>query len=264
MLSARLHTTPCVSCGRSTPNRARRLEQPRSRTGRCTTTSDQNTPSRRGSAAAACRPRSTKPTTSPALAPSAVPRDQISPPKKAGATCAMAAKERRPIDGERRLARCAVIGVAEQDHDERSRRAARRARSRRDRPAAGAPRQARRRSTIGMTRWFEIMIATATDSTITMAVAAESPPRKAMRATMPAPSMQRQRQHRHVAVDRAAGESSRPRERDRDDEDVDEHEVEREQPGGALHVLDRRGSRPPSRGTGAAAAARRSSTAGSA
>jgi hypothetical protein len=41
---------------------------------------------------------------------------------------------------------------------------------------------------MGMTRWLEIMIATATESTITMAVAAERPPRKAMSAMVPAPS----------------------------------------------------------------------------
>ena len=38
-----------------------------------------------------------KPDDSPTLAPSAVPRDQMSPPRKAGATCAMAAKDRRPM-----------------------------------------------------------------------------------------------------------------------------------------------------------------------
>ena len=51
------------------------------------------------------------------------------------------------------------------------------------------PAKARRRSTMGMTRWFEIITATATESTITMAVAAENPPRKAMTATVPALSM---------------------------------------------------------------------------
>jgi hypothetical protein len=34
----------------------------------------------------------------PAAAPSAVPRRQTSPPKKAGAICAVAAKESRPIE----------------------------------------------------------------------------------------------------------------------------------------------------------------------
>ena len=34
----------------------------------------------------------------PAIAPRAVARRQISPPKKAGASCAMAAKESRPIE----------------------------------------------------------------------------------------------------------------------------------------------------------------------
>ena len=94
--------------------------------------------------------------------------------------------------GERGVARRPVIGVAEEDHDEdrdppHAEHEAAEVGDRRGLPSA-ASLEPRRRSTIGMTRWFEIMIATATDSTITIAVAAESPPRKATSATWPAPS----------------------------------------------------------------------------
>ena len=72
-------------------------------------------------------------------------------------------------------------------------------------PPRSTPAKARRRRTMGMTRWFEIMTATATESTMTMAVAAENPPRNAMMATMPALSHEGQRQHGHVPVDGALG-----------------------------------------------------------
>ena len=48
-------------------------------------------------------------------------------------------------------------------------------------------RSARRRSTRGTNRSFETMMASATDSTITIAVAAERPPMKATNASKPFP-----------------------------------------------------------------------------
>ena len=100
------------------------------------------------------------------------------------------------------------------------------------------PAKARRRSTMGMTRWFEIITATATESTMTMAVAAEKPPRKAMTASDAGLVHERQREHGHVPVDGALGKDGQACERDRDHEDVDEDQVERKQPGGPLQVGD--------------------------
>ena len=54
----------------------------------------------------------------PAMAPSAVPRRQISPPKNAGANCATAAKRQKPDGGKLRLAGRAVIDVGEKQDDE--------------------------------------------------------------------------------------------------------------------------------------------------
>ena len=101
------------------------------------------------------------------------------------------------------------------------------------------------------------MIATATVSTITIAVAAESPPRKATSATWPAPSFSGSAEHRHVAVDLAGREGGKAGERERDDEEVDER---RGRAGTARRRgarPRRRGSRPPPCGTGAAGGARR-------
>ncbi len=59
----------------------------------------------------------------PAMAPRAVPRRQIRPPKKAGASCAMAAKASKPDRGELRLAGRAVIHIGEdQDREDRQTR----------------------------------------------------------------------------------------------------------------------------------------------
>jgi hypothetical protein len=75
------------------------------------------------------------------------------------------------------------------------------------------------------------MMASATDSTITMAVAAERPPTK---ATMVSRSgLERQRQHEHVAVELAGRESQKSCRGDWNDEQIDQHEIDRKHPAGA-------------------------------
>ena len=54
----------------------------------------------------------------PAMAPRAVARRQIRPPKNAGASCAMAANDNRPMASELRVAGRAVVDVGEQQDDE--------------------------------------------------------------------------------------------------------------------------------------------------
>ena len=100
------------------------------------------------------------------------------------------------------------------------------------------PAKARRRSTMGMTRWFEIITATATESTMTMAVAAEKPPRKAMTAMVPALSMSGSASTVMSRSMAPLGKDRHTCERDRDHEDVDEDQIERKQPGGPLQVGD--------------------------
>ena len=91
----------------------------------------------------------------------------------------------------------------------------------------------------GTTRLLQTMIDSATVSTITMAVEADRPPRKAIRAKQLAAGGNRQGQHDRVSpsvVPRA--KNSEPGDGDRHDENVDRDEIERKQPGGA--VRDRR------------------------
>ena len=78
---------------------------------------------------------------------------------------------------------------------------------------------------------FDTMMASATDSTITMAVAADRPPTKAISVRTLGLGRQRQRQHEHVAVDLPAGNVSRPAIAIGTHEQVDQHEIERKQPG---------------------------------
>ena len=54
------------------------------------------------------------------------------------------------------------------------------------------------------------MMASATQSTITMAVAADRPPMKASSVMTSAPGRHRQREHEHVGIDGAVGRNSRP------------------------------------------------------
>ena len=95
---------------------------------------------------------------------------------------------------------------------------------------------ARRLSTSGITMSFDTMIASATDSTITMAVAAERPPMKATRANSSECALSGSAEHEHVAVHAAGGKRQQARGRDRHHEQIDQDEVEREQPRGAADL----------------------------
>ena len=175
------------------------------------------------------------PAVMPAMAPPAVARRQNSPPKNAGASCAMAANDKQADGGKLRLAGRAVIHVGEQQNGE-NRQPPHREQQRADILAAADAALSRRCSTSGMMRSFDTMIESATDSTITMAVAADSPPTKAAMVRMLEPALQRQRQHEHVAVDLAGRKGQQAGERDRHHEQVDQHQIERKQPGGALDL----------------------------
>ena len=133
---------------------------------------------------------------------------------------------------------------------------ARRTGGSRNRPAAGCRRSRRagssaagwrrsgcrpatrvlRCSTSGMTMWLDTMIASATHSTITIAVAADRPPMNTATVRQRRAAGERQRQHEHVAVDAAHRERDQPCERDRNDEQVDGDQIEREQPARAAHL----------------------------
>ena len=83
---------------------------------------------------------------------------------------------------------------------------------------------------------FDTMMASATVSTITMAVAADRPPTNASDGEDARSGLQRQRQHEHVAVDLAGREGQQAGDRDRHHEQVDQHEIDREHPARALDL----------------------------
>ena len=103
-----------------------------------------------------------------------------------------------------------------------------------------------------MTRSLEIMIDSATLATITMAVAADSPPMKATMRQQVMAAEQRQRQHVEVAAGPVA-DHDQAGEGDRQHEEVDRHQIEREDPGRRAQLGLARGSRRSSRRTAAAA-----------
>ena len=74
------------------------------------------------------------------------------------------------------------------------------------------------------------MVETAIASTITMPVAADSPPMKASSASPGWPSGQRQREHEAVGVHPAGPEVQQAAECDRQHEQVDQQQVERKHP----------------------------------
>ena len=78
-------------------------------------------PCRRGWAAAACRPRRRCRLRGRRVAPSALPRRQNRPPKKAGRDLRDGRERDQADGGERRRRPCPVIGVGEQQDDRRSR-----------------------------------------------------------------------------------------------------------------------------------------------
>ena len=102
----------------------------------------------------------------------------------------------------------------------RSRRAGCRAAARTGRCARSAA-AGRRRSSSGITRSLQTIVDSAMVSTITMPVAADSPPMNTNSASACWRCGHRQRQHEGVGIDRAAGEMQQAAERDRQHEDVD-------------------------------------------
>ena len=135
--------------------------------------------------------------------------------------------------GERRAARHAVIGVAEQQDDD-------------DRGAPDvedeAPHVGRqparcrcRAGSAGTTISLEIMMASATLATITMAVAAERPPMKAISVIAELPAARGSSSTKRSASTLVA-ERQQARRGDRHDEDVDGDEIGGKQPGRAADL----------------------------
>ena len=101
------------------------------------------------------------------------------------------------------------------------------------------------RSSTGITRSLHTMVESAMVSTITMPVAADSPPMNTSSASHGCLLRHRQRQHEGVGVHGAAREMQQAAEGDRQHEHVDRQQVEREQPDrlvevALVHVLDHR------------------------
>jgi hypothetical protein len=90
-----------------------------------------------------------------------------------------------------------------------------------------------RNSTSGTTMLFDTMMASAMVSTITMAVAAETPPTKAMVEEV---RLRRHRQGQHIGVGSAPGNICRPTMAMGATKRLISYEVERKQPGRAPHV----------------------------
>lgn len=115
--------------------------------------------------------------------------------------------------------------------------AKRRAESRSCDRSGSQPRSAVR-SRAGRISSFDIIVENAaTVSTITMPVAAETPPRKTSRACSRGPAGERQGEHEVVGVDPAVGEEQAPGEGDRQDEEVDRQHVEGKEPGRLAQML---------------------------
>ena len=83
---------------------------------------------------------------------------------------------------------------------------------------------------------FDTMMASATVSTITIAVAADRPPMKAIERDRLGMGGERQRHHEHVAVDAAGRKRHQAGERNRQHEQIDQHQIGGEQPGGAADL----------------------------
>ena len=125
------------------------------------------------------------------------------------------------------------------------------------RPMPGAC-PCQRRSRTGSTRSLLTMVDRAMVSTITMPVAAESPPMKTASASQGVPKAIGRVSTKVSGVDAAVREGQQARHRDGDDEQVDQQQVEREQPDRPRGSGARRCSPPPLPGTGGAAASPRS------
>ena len=111
----------------------------------------------------------------PAIAPRAVPRRQKRPPRKAGAICATAANESRPIE-RGPLRRSPARKRSRGQERRRWRPGAPRERARRCRLRPPAPWRRAGRRMSGITRLLEMVMASATLSTTTIPVAADRPP----------------------------------------------------------------------------------------
>ncbi len=95
----------------------------------------------------------------------------------------------------------------------------------------------RPRSRSGTTSPLQTMMARATDSTITMAVAAERPPTNASRVTMSAPAASGRPSTYMSAANDALGQHHQAGRGDRHHEQVDQHQIDGKQPGGAAHLV---------------------------
>jgi hypothetical protein len=212
MLASRLQNSECVRLS-SPAGRAAARAQQRHAPGPCSTKPGPSSPTWRSTAASACRP-------------TARSRPAARPARRARAALPVhAAQHRRrelrhrgeadQADADQRvgLAGQVEIDVAQQqDADDGARRmpSSRPVRS----PPARAPKR-RVRSSSGITRSLQTMVDTAMASTITMPVAADSPPMKAsQRQRACCPCGQRQRQHEGLGI-HARAEVQQPAERDR-------------------------------------------------
>ena len=172
-------------------------------------------------------------------------------------SCRRARRPRCPGARTGRRRRRARTGRRPRTRAGRSRRAARRRTGdSRNTPAAGCRRSRRaassaagsptfwlsageaplRCSTSGMTMWFETMIASATHSTITIAVAADRPPMNTATVNSGEPPASGSASTNMSLSIAAHRKHDQPGERDRDDEQVDGDQVEREQPARAPHL----------------------------
>ena len=150
------------------------------------------------------------PAVMPAIAPRAVPRRQIRPPKNAGANCAMAANDNRPIEASCAVAGGAVIDVGEkQDGEDRDAPHRQKLRAGVARPAAVA-RAALERQTAS-TMSFDTMMASATDFHDHHRGRGREAADEGDEREQFGMRRQRQRQHEHVAVDAAGRERSAAR-----------------------------------------------------
>src|SRR3974377_878938 len=104
--------------------------------------------------------------------------------------------------------------------------ASRRTMSSREPTFSRRPKASRRCSTSGITMSFDTMIDSATVSTITMAVAADSPPTNAAMG----------RTSQTACRGRAGREGQQTGQRDGDNKQVDRQQVERKQPRGTLDL----------------------------
>ena len=84
--------------------------------------------------------------------------------------------------------------------------------------ARAVARPSAKRSASGMTTWFEIIVDSAIEATITIEVADEKPPRKASSAIASCRAPHRQRQHEQVGVRSRPASRRSPAMRDRQHE----------------------------------------------